>query len=199
MVMPAFLLILISALHYVKSGAALWLAAIAITAAATVRAVDLAWRRLESSSTGHAKWIWDAGAVTHPAPLRFTASRSLVIAEPVSWARAKIFVQDGYVLRLDGQQVGAGEMRPGDPLDVYDLSSAFPPGVHVFEIEAESATGIGGILFALDISGHGRGAVVSDGSWRIRGRPAWVWGEPPIYPWLFPLEKTARAFRAAAQ
>jgi hypothetical protein len=77
-------------------------------------------------------------------------------------------------------------MAPGDALDVWDVSGRFPRGIHTLAVEAESPTGIGGILFARDISGHGLNAVVSDGSWTVDGRPAFVWGAPPMYPWGFP-------------
>lgn len=184
--MRAFLIILRAVVESVKRSAVVWLIAIVASAGAAVRAVDLAWRRLESSETGRARWIWATDDVKSPHPVRFTARRSIVIEETVTDARAKIFVDRAYRFRLDGREIGAGGMTPGRPMDVYDLSSALPRGTHELEIDAESPTGIGGILFALDVSGHGRNAVVSDASWRIDGRRAFVWGGPPMYPWRFP-------------
>lgn len=184
--MRAFLIILPVVVDSVKRRAILWLMLILAAAAGAVRAVDLAWRRMESSATGRARWIWSTDDVKTPHPARFTALRSIVVEEAVTDARIKIFVDRKYRVLLDGRVVGTGGMTPGDPLDVYDVSDRFPRGVHVFAIEAESPTGIGGILFALDISGHGRNAVVSDASWSIDGRPAFVWGDPPMYPWGFP-------------
>ena len=184
--MRAFLIILRAVVESVKRSAIVWLLAIAASAGAAIRAVDLTWRRLESSETGRARWIWSTDDVKTPHPVRFTARRSIVIEETVTDARAKIFVDRAYRLRLDGREIGAGGMTPGRPMDVWDLSAALPRGVHTFEIDAESPTGIGGILFGLDVSGHGRNAVVSDATWTIDGRAAFVWGEPPMYPWGFP-------------
>jgi len=184
--MRAFLIILPAVVYSVKRRALFWLVLMVAAAAGAVRAVDLAWRRMESSATGRARWIWSTGDVKSPHPVRFTAVRSIVVEEAVTDARIKIFVDRKYRVLLDDRVVGTGGMTAGDPLDVYDVSDRFPRGVHVFSIEAESPTGIGGILFALDISGHGRNAVVSDASWSVGGRPAFVWGDPPMYPWRFP-------------
>lgn len=184
--MRAFLIILPAVVHFVKRRALFWLVVITASAAGAVRAVDLAWRRLESSETGRARWIWATDDVKTPHPLRFTATRSIVIEETVTDARVKIFGDPQYRVLLDGRLVGAGRQAPGDALDVYDVSDRLGRGVHEWAIEAESPTGIGGVLFALDVSGHGRDAVVSDASWTIDGRPAFVWGDPPMYPWGFP-------------
>lgn len=184
--MRAFLLILIvRSLPVKRSAVAVWLA-VAAASAAAVRAVDLRWRRMESSVTGDARWIWSTDDVKSPAPTRFTAIRSIALEEGAPGARVKIFVDRAYRLLLDGVPVGSGAMKPGDPMDVWDLAGRLTPGTHVFAIEAASPTGIGGILFALDMPGRGRGALVSDASWRIGGRPAFVWGSPPMYPWGFP-------------
>jgi len=184
--MRAFLIILPAVVDFVKRRALLWLVLIVAAAAGAARAVDRAWRRLESSETGRAQWIWWSDDVKSPHPVRFTAFRSVAIEEDVTAARIKIFVDRKYRVLLDGRAVGAGGMAPGDPLDVWDVSGRFPRGIHTLAVEAESPTGIGGILFALDISGHGLNAVVSDSSWTVDGRPAFVWGEPPMYPWGFP-------------
>jgi len=184
--MRAFLIILPAVVDFVKRRSLFWLLLIAASAAGAVRAVDLAWRRLESSETGRAKWIWLTDDVKTPHAVRFAATRSIAIEETVTDARIRIFGDPEYRVLLDGRVVGAGRQSPGDPLDVYDVSDRLGRGVHVLSIEAASPTGIGGILFAMDVSGHGRNAVVSDASWSIDGRPAFVWGEPPMYPWGFP-------------
>jgi len=69
-------------------------------------------------------------------------------------------------------------------------------GPNRIAIEASHPTGAGGILFSLDISGHGRDALVSNGEWRVDPDPAairsggrylpTVWGLPPQYPWGYP-------------
>jgi hypothetical protein len=184
--MRAFLLILIVPSLSVKRSVLAAVLAIGAASAAAVRAVDLGWRRMESSATGDARWIWSTDDVRSPAPARFTAMRSIALPADAPAARAKIFVDRAYRFFVDARFVGSGAKRAGDPLDIWDLPGGLGRGAHVFAIEADSPTGIGGILFALDVPGLGRGALVSDGSWTIAGRPAFVWGAPPMYPWGFP-------------
>jgi hypothetical protein len=185
--MRAFLLILIVRSRFVKRSVLAAGLAAACASAAALRAVDLGWRRMESSVTSDARWIWSRDDVKTPAPARFTATRSIAVDADAPAARAKIFVDRSYRLFLDEKSVGSGSMRPGDPLDVWDLGGRLTRGTHLFAIEAESPTGVGGILFALDLPpGRGRGALVSDGSWSIAGGPAFVWGAPPMFPWGFP-------------
>ena len=198
--MPAFLLILNADLKSVKLRSAIRVAGLAIAAAAAIRAVDLDWRRMEVSTTGRAEWIWVTDDVKTPHPVKFSASRSFVLDRPLAAAKARIFVDRSYRLFLDGIPVGAGGQKPGDPMDAYDLSGKFGAGRHDLRIEAESPTGIGGILFGLDLELLGRNAVVSDESWSVDGHAPFVWGRPPIYPWDFPERANEeRALRAAAQ
>jgi len=173
-------------LKSVKRISVLWALAIATAGAAAIRSVDLSWRRMESSETGRARWIWATGDIKTPHPMSFLASKSILIEEKLASAKAKIFVDRSYRLFLDGELLRSGGQKPGDPLDVVDLSTRLVPGAHELEIEAASPTGVGGILFALDLSGYGRNAVVSDGTWKVEGRPVFVWGDPPMYPWGFP-------------
>ncbi len=184
--MRAFLVILIVRSLPVKRKVLAAALAMGAASAAGVLAVDLGWRRMESSVTGDALWIWSTDDVKSPAPSHFTATRSFALSSDAPAARVKIFVDRAYRLVLDGRAVGSGGNRPGDPLDVWDLPEGLRRGTHVFTIDAASPTGIGGILFALDVPGLGRGVLVSDATWTIAGRPAFVWGEPPMYPWGFP-------------
>ena len=171
---------------FVKRSSILWSIAVAVAAAAAIRAVDLSWKRMESSETGRARWIWATDDVRAARPIGFRASKSVVVEQPVGQARAKIFVDRSYRLLVDGAVAGSGGQKPGDPLDVVDLTGRLAPGLHEIAVEAGSPTGIGGILFSLDLAGVGRNAIVSDGSWTVEGRPVFVWGDPPMYPWGFP-------------
>ena len=184
--MRAFLLILIVPSLFVKRSTAAAGLAVLAGAAFAAHAVDRGWRRMESGVTGDALWIWSTDDVRAPHAARFTATRSFALDAPVPAARAKIFVDGGYRLVLDGREIGRGAMRPGDALDVFDVPGGLAAGAHVLAVEAASATGIGGILCAVDLEGRGRSALVSDATWTIDGRPAFVWGRPPMYPWGFP-------------
>jgi hypothetical protein len=140
--------------------------------------------------TGDARWIWARQELPEPAPVRFVASRELALsAISAGRAKARIFVDRRYVLRINGSFVGEGEQRPGDTLQAYDVSRFLIEGNNRLSIEASSPTGAGGILFWLD-PGNGR-PVVSDSHWEIRlsdieVHSAIVWGRPPMYPWGYP-------------
>ena len=75
-----------------------------------------------------------------------------------------------------------------------DASGYLRSGENRIVLEVESATGAGGILFALD-AGDREKVLVSDATWRVAaseeearagGRPAIVWGKPPMHPWKYP-------------
>ncbi len=145
---------------------------------------------------GRATWLWYTSLVPVPRPIRFYATRDFELPRAPSRATAKVFVDREHVLYVNGLRAGAGSQRPGDALRLYDLALFLRAGVNRIAIEAASPTGIGGVLFSLDLDLFGRDAVVSDGLWRVdldpaslqrgaRYRPV-VWGKPPQYPWGYP-------------
>jgi hypothetical protein len=125
--------------------------------------------------------------------LHFYAVREIALAAPPARATARVFVDRAHVLFVNGQRAGAGTQSPGDALAAYEVGPLLRAGVNRVVIEASSPTGIGGILFFLDLDGL---SLVSDGRWRVdrdaaavtgqaRYRPV-VWGRPPMYPWSYP-------------
>ncbi|MEX0880001.1 MAG: hypothetical protein WEB59_04710 [Thermoanaerobaculia bacterium] len=178
------------------AAAALYAMVVLVLAAAAGRALVRAHADRLSLSTGPAAWIWYTARVPEPRPLRFYATRDFELARAPERALAKVFVDREHALYVNGRRVAAGVQRPGDPLAVYDLTRLLNPGINRVAIEAASPTGIGGILFSLDLDAHGRDAVFSDANWRVdlsaealrdggRFRPQ-VWGRPPQYPWRYP-------------
>jgi hypothetical protein len=178
--------------------AAAWLAAIAgaVLAFAAMASLIRAHADRMHLATGGAEWIWYTNRVPEAHPITFVATRDFVLDRAPEHALAKVFVDRGHVLYVNGTRAGSGTQRPGDPLAVYQVASLLKTGINRIAIEAESPTGIGGILFSLDVHLSGRDAVVSDGRWRVdlareavevgaRYRPA-VWGRPPQYPWGYP-------------
>ncbi len=170
--------------------------AVAILAAAAGRSLFRAHADRLSLATGPAEWIWYTGRVPEPRPVRFYATRDFDLPRAPARAFAKLFVDREHALYVNGRRVGAGVQHPGDPLAVYDLTRHLTGGLNRVAIEAASPTGIGGILFSLDLDAFGRDAVFSDGKWRVdlsaeairdggRYRPQ-VWGRPPQYPWRYP-------------
>lgn len=146
-------------------------------------------------TTGPAEWIWYSSRVPKPVPLRFYAVREFELTAVPPRSTARVFVDREHVLYVNGERAGGGTQRPGDALATYELASLLRPGGNRVVIEAASPTGIGGILFALDLGGQ---LLVSDGRWRVdrdpaaltgpgRYRPV-VWGKPPQYPWGYPRE-----------
>ena len=146
-------------------------------------------------ATGPAEWIWYSSRVPKAMPVHFYAVREFALAAAPARASARVFVDRQHVLFVNGQRAGGGTQQPGDALAAYEVAPLLRTGVNRIVIEASSPTGIGGILFALDLGGQ---ALVSDGRWRVdrdaaaltgegRYRPV-VWGRPPLYPWGYPRE-----------
>lgn len=176
--------------------AGLYVLAVAIAALAAARAVLSAHAERELSRTGAARWIWYSRDVKEPRELAFVATRDVVLGRRPSRATAKVFGDRWHVLWINGRRVGGARQKPGDPLALYEVAPYLAAGRNRIAIETGSETGIGGLLFSLDISDWGRDAVVSDGRWRVdpsrraiidggRYRPD-VWGSPPMYPWGWP-------------
>lgn len=175
-----------------------WLYALVtiIVAAAAIRATFQAHAEREYSRTGSARWIWYSREVKEPRELAFVATRDVLLDRLPERATAKLFSDAWHVLWVNGRRVGGARQRPGDPLALYEVAKDLRRGVNRIAIESGSETGVGGILFSLDLSDRGRDAVVSDGRWRVDfsrqaiisgGRyRAEVWGSPPMYPWGWP-------------
>ena len=147
-------------------------------------------------ATGRAAWIWYPGKVLESRPVRFWATRDFTLPAQPARAMAKVFVDREHVLYVNGTRAGGGRQRPGDPLAVYDVAPLLVAGPNRVAIEAASPTGIGGVLFSMDVENFGRDALVSDAGWSVdldesarergaRYRPM-VWGPPPQYPWGYP-------------
>lgn len=176
--------------------AALYVLAVAIAFLAAARALLSAHAERELSRTGAARWIWYSRDVKEPRELAFVATRDVVLGRRPPRATAKVFGDRWHVLWVNGRRVGGAKQKPGDPLALYEVAPYLGAGRNRIAIETGSETGIGGLLFSLDISDWGRDAVVSDGRWRVdpsrraitgggRYRPD-VWGSPPMYPWGWP-------------
>jgi hypothetical protein len=175
----------------------------ALAAVLAASAALLAWRRAANDRarlvTGGARWIWYAVDLPESAPLRFRASREFRLDSIPASAKAKLFVDPRGSLTVNSTAFPAVEQRPGSPLRVLDLAPALVAGANRIAIDAESPTGAGGILFALELPG-GR-SVVSDSAWQValldgsragESRPAAVWGRPPMYPWGYPPQTVKR-------
>ncbi len=178
------------------AAAFLYVLAALVVGGAAARALVRAHTDRMSLSTGRAEWIWYTSGMTQPRPLRFYATRDFLLAEKPRRALAKVFVDREHVLYVNGERAGGAVQRPGDPLAIYEVARLLREGENRIAIEAASPTGIGGVLFSLDVEGRGRDALVSDGRWRVdlsreaisgtaRYRPV-VWGRPPQYPWRYP-------------
>ena len=176
--------------------AALYAIATLVLAGAALSAVTSAHADRRKLFTGEAEWIWYSSGPSERQPLRFFATREIALESAPAKATAKVFVDREHALFVNGQLIGRGTQSPGDPLRLYRLEAFLKRGVNRVVIEASSATGVGGILFSLDLDALGRDAVVSDRRWRVdlssnaltaggRHRPM-VWGKPPQPPWGYP-------------
>ena len=174
--------------------AALFLLAFLIVAAAAALAGARALQDRSHLRTGGARWIWLAVDLEEPKPVRFFARRDFTLASVPPSAKALLFVDRRGVLTVNSSRFPLPEQRPGSPLAEIEIAQALTAGVNSLVIEAESPTGAGGILFHMELPAGNR--VDSDASWQVSsseadlardaGRPAAVWGRPPMYPWLYP-------------
>jgi len=167
-----------------------------IVAAAAARATLRAHADRELLETGDAKWISYSREIKEPRWMRFYATRDFLLEEVPARAVAKVFGDRRHVLYINGFGMGGTEQRPGGPLFLHDFTPHLRRGENRIVVVLETATGVGGLLFALDLAGVGRNVLVSDGQWRVdlspdaierggRSRAA-VWGRPPMYPWGYP-------------
>lgn len=175
-----------------------WLYALVtvIAAAAALRATLQTHAEREYSRTGNARWIWYSREVKEPREIAFVATRDIVLERSPQRATVKLFGDAWHVLWVNGRRVGGARQHPGDALALYEVAGYLRRGVNRIAIECGSETGVGGLLFSLDLSDRGRDAVVSDRRWRVDssrqaifsgGRyRAEVWGSPPMYPWGWP-------------
>ena len=174
----------------------LFLLTVVVVASAVILAAFRSHRDRSNLVTGNALWIWRSRDIPEPAPIRFYVARDFFLERVPPSAAAKIFVDRGFVLFVNGSRVGTGLQRPGDALSVFEVAPSLRPGANWVVIQAESPTGVGGILFSLDLGESRKNAVVSDENWRVvlsesalrqgGGAPAAVWGRPPMHPWGYP-------------
>ncbi len=168
------------------------LAALLLAAGALLSWVRAARDRANLVTDG-ARWIWFTLDVYEQKPARFWTWRDFALDAAPPKADAKLFVDPGGSLTVNGSKFPRVEQRPGSPLAVFDVASALAAGPNRIVIEAESPTGAGGILFCLELPGGLK--IISDSTWRIalseasvgkEDRRAAVWGRPPMYPWGYP-------------
>jgi hypothetical protein len=173
--------------------AALFLLAVLLLAAAALLAWVRAARDRANLVTDGARWIWFTLDVYEQKPAHFWTWREFSLDAVPPKAAAKLFIDPGGSLTVNGSRFPRVEQRPGSSLAVLDVASSLIAGTNRVVIETESATGAGAILFCLDLPDGRR--VISDSSWRIAlseasigsgDRRAAVWGRPPMYPWGYP-------------
>jgi hypothetical protein len=168
--------------------------AVAVAAGAAAHGAGRARQDARLLTTGGARWIWWTNDLGEPRPVRFRAFKSFSLPSAPAASRARVFADGTWTLWINEEKVGSGEQKPGDRLRTVEASGHLRAGENRLVLEVESATGAGGILFALDADGRNN-LLVSDATWRVArseeearagGRPAIVWGRPPMHPWKYP-------------
>ncbi len=160
--------------------------------------------------TGDAEWMWISGDVQVPEPTSCLFVRRIFLHHRPAEAIAKVCGDRQYVLWVNGHPAVAGTNRPEFKLAAVTVTDLLVEGENTITIEAHSDTSVGAVLFALDlfptsVGRHagdpaGRNSVVSNRSWRVlehwnlepddavlaSAREPWIWGQPPVHPWLYP-------------
>lgn len=121
---------------------------------------------------GGAEWIWAPRASSWSGPTAFLALRDLELHAAPSSARLLVLADEEYVLFVNGEIVGAGRYRAGEPMDAYELASLLRPGNNRIVFELRSGRGIGGFLARLRVELPGREPLrlVTDEDWKIAYR-----------------------------
>ena len=125
--------------------------------------------RLLSDATNHlGQWIWDTNTLDKQT-CRFWRSFEIPRGAKVSSAIARITVDNGFTLFLDGQEIGRGS--DWRTVTEYDVTWLLNPGKHVLAVEGFNDRLQAGLIFGLHIqlAGGNEGAidVVSDDTWRV--------------------------------
>lgn len=160
--------------------------------------------------TGEARWIWAEPGETEGG-ISFFAYRDFELDGYPGRARVSIRADEEYLLYLNGQLVGVGCYRDGDPLATYEVGYLLEPGVNRVAAELRSGRGVGGFLLDLRIEGEEVVRVGSDESWWVarsysddllepggavvEPEPVRAWSTPPVGRWGLPrADGTALAF-----
>ena len=100
--------------------------------------------------TGDAEWIWAHHPLSRGMPLAFFATRDFDIPPDRYFTKIKIAADPEYALYFNGRLIGAKREQNGDRLDVYDVSDLARTGRNRIVVAARSATGVGGVIAAID-------------------------------------------------
>jgi len=154
--------------------------------------------------TGAAEWIWADGLGAEPGrPAACVLLRDFELpAAPEAAARLFVVADREYAVHLNGEQIGRGAFRRGEPIDEFQVAHLLREGSNRLTIEARMPHGDGGVLAGIELD-DGSMPVVTDGGWRftedwdprlVKGetpladaapalRPVRVWGRPPVGRW----------------
>lgn len=162
--------------------------------------VQVLWQRLEErhADLGGAALIWERNAALTQLPTALVLARDFTLERVPERVEARLLVDQEYLLYVNGDWVGGGRYRLGDPLDRYNVTDLLHPGPNRVAVLARSATGAGAVLLEL-ADPAGGWSLVTDKSWSVfpqylagilegtrplqGGASPLVWGRPPIGRW----------------
>ena len=168
------------------------------------------WRALARSGMDDldgARWIWAEGVAAADGPVAFYAVRDFELAAPARSASLSVMADEEYVAYVNRRQIGSNRYTNGGTLDGYEVADELVVGANRLILELRSSRGLGGALAALRIDSEaGAVEIVTDAGWQVLrrhrrrifdgrpvgGRPARVWGSPPIGRWGRVGERVAR-------
>jgi hypothetical protein len=124
------------------------------------------WLGLLEGGRPERVWIWAPVDLRDVRPRAFMVARDFRVAAAPAAARVELIGDEEYLLWINGQRVGSGHYRDGDPLDVYEVATVLRPGRNRVVLELRSATGAGGATLRI-VDGEGRVLVASGRDWRV--------------------------------
>ncbi len=128
-----------------------------------------------------AQWIW----THHPSTEGFETAyfrKSFRPGGAPEHAQLNIVGDDSFIVWVNGQPVGQGELRPGaSRVSCYDIGKYLTSEVNVLAIQATNRSGPGGLL--VDLTTRLQGSpeplhLVSDSSWKVTTQAPPGWQKP---------------------
>jgi len=123
-----------------------------------------------------AHWVWTAG--TGGAAQRLHFRKRFTLESTPTRAVLSIACADSYTVWLNGRRVGEGKFEgAARRVGAFDVARYLSQGDNVLAVEGRGRAGAAGVLAELNDNASGifTRTLVSDATWKVRGRPGPGW------------------------
>ncbi len=116
--------------------------------------------------TGAAQWIWAETGESNGG-VSFFVFRDFELGGYPGRARISCRADEDFFLYLNGELVGSGSYRDGEPMSTFEVGYLLEPGVNRVAAELRSGRGVGGFLLDLEIEGEEPLRLGTDDTWSV--------------------------------